>query len=144
MGNFDQCSSCSAKLEQHCIKCLCIHHSPIIKHLVHKNISALHLSAFSQKFLIVACCTSGKFKIITLTASRFKNQTNHTIAIISKDFLNKKFILSIIAVLKKYWVRWLYVCSSPIIKLLFHTKIGDLLRNFFLQKLPNYGLSYFW
>ena len=43
--------------------------------------------------------------------------------------------------IRKYWVRWLCVCSSPIIKLLFHTKTDNLLLGNFSWKFPNYGLS---
>ena len=50
LGNFYQCNCCYAKLEQHCTKRLCAHNSPIIQLFVQKNVSTLHLSAFSQKF----------------------------------------------------------------------------------------------
>ena len=67
---------------------------------------ALSISVgFHKNSLIVACCTIGKFKSRILTPSRFKNQTNGnsnhvaTIETINKVFLNKKLLLSIIAVL---------------------------------------------
>ena len=47
---FDQCSSCYTKFKQHFTKYLCVHNIIIIQCLVYKNIIALHLSAFSQKF----------------------------------------------------------------------------------------------
>ena len=135
-----------------------------------KNIALSISLSFHKNSLMVACCTFSKFKIRTLTPSRFKNQTNDIFKLlghncnINKGFLNKKLLLSIIAVLswnslnisgkhyrwnsscwklEKYLVGWLCVYSGPIIKLLFHTKFGDLLHGTFSRSLPNYGLSYF-
>ena len=98
---------CYNKLGQHWMKCLYVHGSSIIHLFGHKKNGPLHLSGFSQKFRNLACCTFGKFKFRTLTPSRFKNQTNDTfehahqatIETINKGFLNKKLLVSIVAVL---------------------------------------------
>ena len=46
-------------------------------------------SAFSisvdKNFLIVACCTFGRFQIRTLTTNRFKNQTNEKLKLLDYD-----------------------------------------------------------
>ena len=71
--------------------------------------SGLSISVhFHKNFLIVTCCTFCRFEIRTLTPKvdskiRLIIMTHWhylaTIAIINKDFLNKKLLLSIIAVL---------------------------------------------
>ena len=50
LGKIYQCSTRYAKLEQHCIECICVHSSPIFHLFDHKKFKAVHLSAFSQKF----------------------------------------------------------------------------------------------
>ena len=100
-----QCSNCYAKLEQHWIECICVHSSPITHLFDHKNVRALHLSAFSQKFPNCDLLHFGRFEIRILTPNRFKNQTNDTLTLLGhnynhqRGFLKQKLLLSIITVL---------------------------------------------
>ena len=91
-----QCKSCYSKLEQHWIKCCLM------------QFFAKKLQWFSTKnSLIAASYTFCSIKIRTLTSSKFKNQTNDIlkllslIAITDKGSLNKTLLLSIIAVLNE-------------------------------------------
>ena len=51
-----------------------------------QKISALHLSAFLQNSLIVACFTFGRLKIQILTPNRFKNQTNDKFKLLGHNY----------------------------------------------------------
>ena len=99
---------CYSKLEQHWIKCLCVNSSPIIYLFDDKKVTFSISAGFHKNSLVVVCCTFGKFKIKTLTPSRFKNQIHDkfklpaTIVIIDKEFLNKKLLSSIITVKLKF------------------------------------------
>ena len=80
-----QCNGCYSKLEQHWIKCLCVHSSPIIHPFDHKKLVASISLGFCKNSLIVASCTFGRFKISSLTPSRFKNQTNDTLTLLGQN-----------------------------------------------------------
>ena len=66
---------------------------------------AFSISArFLKNFLIVICCTFGRFEIRTLRPCGFKNQANDTLKLLGHNYnhlqvLNKKMLLSIIVVL---------------------------------------------
>ena len=79
LGKLYQCSSYYAKLEQHWIKFLCVHSSPIIQRLVHQKTMLSISVCFHKNSLIVACCTFRRFEIRTFKPNRFKNQTNGTL-----------------------------------------------------------------
>ena len=114
----------------------------------------------------MTCSTLGNLEIRTLKPNRFKNQSSNTLKLLGRNcnhqqgFIKQKTVAyhhcsfnlkfpkhcycnryyrwnSSYWKLEQYWIRWLWVHSSPIVKLLFHTKIGGLLRGIFLRKFPN-------
>ena len=105
LGKIYLCSNCYAKLEQHWIKCICVHISPITHLFDYKKPPGLSISAhFYKNSLIVTCC---RFEIRILTPKRFKNQANDTLKLLGhnynyqRGFLNKTLLLSIVAVLNQ-------------------------------------------
>ena len=51
-----------------------------------QKIGPLHLSRFSQNSPnFVSCCTFGRFKISSLTPSRFKNETNDALKLLGRN-----------------------------------------------------------
>ena len=59
---------------------------PYYPHFWSQKIGPLHLSGFSQNSPnCVACCTFDRFKISTLTPSRFKNETNDALKLLGRD-----------------------------------------------------------
>ena len=112
-----QCSSWYAKLEQHWVECICVHSSPITHLLITKK-SELSISAHFHKNSL------NTLAVITISGKHYRR--------------NSSFWK-----LEQYWVRLLCAHNSPIIKLLFYTKIWALLRRRFSQKFPVRGLLYF-
>ena len=105
LGKIYLCSNCYAKLEQHWIKYICVHISPITHLFDYKKPPGLSISAYFYKnSLIVTCC---RFEIPILTPNRFKNQANDTLKLLGhnynhqRGFLNKTLLLSIVAVLNQ-------------------------------------------
>ena len=105
LGKIYLCSNCYAKLEQHWIKFICVHISPITHLFDYKKPPGLSISAYFYKnSLIVTCC---RFEIPILTPNRFKNQANDTLKLLGhnynhqRGFLNKTLLLSIVAVLNQ-------------------------------------------
>ena len=115
-------------------------------------------------------CTFGNLEIRTLKPNRFKNKFSDTLKLLDQNFNHQQGFIKqkTIALhhrcfklkfpkhcycdryyrlnssywrLEQYLVRWLSVHSSPVIKLLFHTKIGDLLRGIFQGKFHDCGLK---
>ena len=103
-------------------KILCVHSSPIIYILDVKKLALSIAVGFHKSFQIVVCFTFGRFKIITLIPSRFKNQTNDALKLLDcnqnhyQGFVEEKMFLSIIVVLK-FFIKIaifdkLYQCNS--------------------------------
>lgn len=78
------------------------------------------------------------------TINQQKKLSLSIILVLNWNFLNTVIVTAIVGrryrwnssywKLKQYRARWLFVQSTPIRKLLFHTKIGDLLHGIFSRK----------
>ena len=110
------------KILVHKCKILCVHSSPIFYLLDVKKLALSIAVGFHKSFQIVVCFTFGRFKIITLIPSRFKNQINDALKLLDcnhnhyQGFVEEKTFLSIILVLK-FFIKIaifdkLYQCNS--------------------------------
>ena len=87
LGKIYQCNSCYSKLEQHWTKFYVSTVALLSTFLITPFwFGPLHLSGFSQNSpYCVACFTFGRFKISTLTPSRFKNETNDALKLLGRN-----------------------------------------------------------